>query len=131
MEESEGFWGYAWRYPFENNDFTNISSGYKKSTRPDHYAIDIIGRTLSIHGTPILSPMTCTVVVSETGNVHGGNFVVAEYDSFWLGTGKKLRAAFLHMAYPPTLAVGDAIRKDDVIGYVGNTGDSYGSHLHL
>lgn len=131
VEDPEGFWGYAWRYPFENNDFTYISSGYKNPRRRDHCAIDIIGRTSSINGAPILSPMTGTVVFSVIGDYDGGNFVVVEYDSFWLGTGEKMRASFLHMAYAPEWDVGDIIRKDDVIGYVGSTGDSSGPHLHL
>lgn len=131
VEDPQGFKGYAWRYPFENSDFTYIYSGYKKSGRPNHNAIDIVGRTLGIHGVPILSPMTGTVVVSKTDDWDGGNFVVVEYDSFWTGTGKKIRVSFLHMKDPPDWNVGDTIRKDDVIGCVGNTGDSYGSHLHM
>jgi len=133
VEDAKGFKGYAWRYPFTDNDFTEISSGYKKPNRPDHYAIDIISKndSKSINGAPILSPMTGKVVYKNNNGTTAGYYVVVEYDSFWLGEGKKIRVGFAHLNAPITWSIGDKVWKDDVIGYVGNTGHSSGPHLQL
>lgn len=129
---TSGIKGYAWRYPFENSDFTKIISGYKKPTRYDHCAIDIVSNSsVSIYNAPILAPMTGTIAYRNDNKTTAGNYVVIEFDSFLTGEGKKLRAGFMHMNAPTTHSVGDKIRKGDVIGYVGKTGNAGGYHLDL
>ena len=46
-------------------------------------------------------------------------------------TGKKIRVGFMHMEFRSHLRQGDYVSKGDLIGYVGNTGESYGAHLHI
>lgn len=130
---TSGIKGYAWRYPFENSDFTYIYSGYHvwRPTFGYHYAIDITGNSYSIAGAPILSPMTGKVIKRDDWHISAGNYVVIEFDSFYTGEGTKLRAGFMHMNAPTTFEEGDKVRKGDVIGYVGKTGKTTGYHLDL
>ena len=36
----------------------------------------------------------------------------------------------MHMKYPTSYRVGDYVAGENILGYVGNTGNSSGSHLH-
>lgn len=136
VEGSTGFKGYGWRYAFENSDFAHICSGYLTySNRKDpHYAIDIVSRSATpIAGAPILAPMAGTVIKKEN-HWSAGNYVVVAFDSFWTGTGgtNKLNGGFMHMRDPARFDVGDKVKKGDVLGYVGGTGNADGfNHLDL
>jgi cell wall-associated NlpC family hydrolase len=75
-------------------------------------------------GTPIFAMRDAVVV--EAGSLSGyGNNVKLDY-----GGGIMSRSA--HMTRIGTgIRVGVAVRKGDVIGYVGSTGSSTGNHLHI
>ncbi|GEM_PF-797132 len=122
---------YDWSYVFSNaNEYSNISSGYHLWDRPDHHAIDIIGKTTSIAGQPILAPADGKVVY-KSSEFSSGNHVVIEFDDcFWPGTGRKLRAGFMHMQDPCSYYVGATIKKGTQIGRVGNSGTT-AYHLDL
>ena len=115
--------------------YRNVSSGYKTSERPTHYALDIIGKNADISYQNIYSPTSGTVVFSNyTGEA--GYYVIIESDMCWRGTGKKIKYTFGHLAWKSELKVGQRILPWDFIGYVGDTGDPdpvYGPpgfHLH-
>lgn len=115
--------------------YRNVSSGYKTSERPTHYALDIIGKNADISYQKIYSPTSGTVVFSNyTGEA--GYYVIIESDMCRRGTGKKIKYTFGHLAWKSELKVGQRILPWDFIGYVGDTGDPdpvYGPpgfHLH-
>ncbi|HET8549062.1 MAG TPA: M23 family metallopeptidase [Bryobacteraceae bacterium] len=72
-------------------------------------------------GEPIHAVASGTVRVARIFNIHGGTIGIDH--------GQGVTSAYLHMS---SLAVAEraALRKGDVIGYVGSTGRSTGPHLH-
>lgn len=124
---------YNWDYMFsDSNNHSRIYSGYKLSGRPDHFAIDIVHKySPAINNQPIYSPVSGKVAYTYPNHTESGNYVVIDADSFWTGTGNRLRVTFAHLAYPSSLNIGDTVRKGDLIGYVGITGVTDGYHLHF
>ena len=82
-----------------------------------HPGLDYRART----GTPVLS--TATGVVNQTGR-DGGYGLMVELDH---GNGFKTRYAHLSKIL---VNRGQKVKRGEIIGYVGNTGHSTGSHLH-
>ena len=38
---------------------------------------------------------------------------------------------FCHLEHKPTLNIGDVVKRGDIVGRMGNTGQSSGAHLHI
>jgi len=92
----------------------------------DHQGIDIAAPA----GTPIRA--SAGGVVAEIG-VDGdpnnlrpwyGNYVILDH-------GEGIETRYAHMESPSGLAVGAAVTQGDVLGGTGNTGFSFGNHLHF
>ena len=73
-------------------------------------------------GTPILSAHSGTVLVSGWNDSYGNQVL--------LDNGAGLSTRYAHMTQTAVTA-GEAVTAGQVIGYVGNTGDSTGFHLHF
>lgn len=128
---SEPYHAYEWSWVFEDGDYSKISCGYRTAGNSDHFGIDIIANYGDIEGAEIIAPTSGVVVERYSNNIHGGNMAVIETDNYTLD-GSPLLVAFLHMQYDSCpLSEGDTVEAGDLIGRVGNTGDSYGNHLHL
>ena len=84
-----------------------------------HYGIDIYCPT----GTKIYAVMDGTVVANYY-EASAGNAIVIYH-------GDGLYTVYFHMKNRSELAVGTKVSQGDVIGYVGSTGNSTGSHLHF
>jgi LysM repeat protein len=84
-------------------------------------AVDIDGET----GDPIYASAGGSVIIAKGGGGYNGgygNYIVIDH-------GGGVQTLYAHMS---SLAVsGGSIGKGEVIGYVGNTGKSTGSHLHF
>jgi murein DD-endopeptidase MepM/ murein hydrolase activator NlpD len=79
-------------------------------------------------GSPIyaIADGVVTVHTEETGGF--GNHVIIQHSI----PGQNVESLYGHMQYGSSpLNVGDAIKVGDFIGLVGDTGNSYGAHLHL
>lgn len=64
-------------------------------------------------------------VIKDTGTKGMGNYVYIQHDDGY-------RSRYQHMKYGSvTVKVGDKVKKGQVIGYLGNTGNSTGRHLHF
>ena len=73
-------------------------------------------------GTPILAAHSGTVIISGWNNSYGNQVL--------LDNGAGLSTRYAHMM-PTAVTAGEAVTAGQVIGYVGNTGDSTGFHLHF
>ena len=85
-----------------------------------HYGIDLTRKS----GTPIGSNYAGYVVAGGSGwNGGRGNYIAIQ-DS------KGFKHSYFHLLKPPTLKKGDYVNAGQVIGYMGSTGISTGTHLH-
>jgi murein DD-endopeptidase MepM/ murein hydrolase activator NlpD len=83
-----------------------------------HKGIDLAAYT----GTPIYATRSGTVTAASTG-VENGNYV-------FINHGDGYSSAYLHMHYY-IVEAGEYVQAGQMIGVVGNTGLSKGSHLHF
>lgn len=75
------------------------------------------------YGVPILA-CDSGVVVTSGWHYSYGNHVVIDH-------GNGYRTLYAHMAYSPSVSVGQGVSQGQIIGYVGSTGNSTGNHCHL
>ena len=73
-------------------------------------------------GTPILAAHGGTVIISGWNNSYGNQVL--------LDNGAGLSTRYAHMT-AAAVSAGETVTVGQVIGYVGNTGDSTGFHLHF
>ena len=73
-------------------------------------------------GTPILAAHSGTVIISGWNNSYGNQVL--------LDNGAGLSTRYAHMT-AAAVSAGETVTAGQVIGYVGNTGDSTGFHLHF
>ena len=85
---------------------------------PGHRGTDIPAP----EGTPILAAHSGTAIISGWNNSYGNQVL--------LDNGAGLSTRYAHMTQTAVTA-GEAVTAGQVIGYVGNTGDSTGFHLHF
>ncbi|NMC45352.1 MAG: M23 family metallopeptidase [Chloroflexi bacterium] len=52
-------------------------------------------------------------------------------DPSWDDSNRSLYFVYAHLLNPPQFSIGDAVKSGEVIGQVGNTGNSSNAHLHL
>ncbi len=111
--------GYTWPVP----GFTKVGDGWYEGGRA-HKGIDIIGA--GIYGQPIVAAQSGEVLTAYTADEWGygwGYHVMIGHDDGYA-------TQYAHMSRV-VVTTGQYVEKGQVIGYVGNTGDSYGAHLHF
>lgn len=86
------------------------------------YAVDLG----SPAGTPIHAAASGTVIVSKGDGAWNGGYGSYVVISHANGT----QTLYAHMS-KDVVAVGEKVSQDDVIGYVGRTGEATGNHLHF
>ncbi|MBO8155610.1 MAG: peptidoglycan DD-metalloendopeptidase family protein [Bacillaceae bacterium] len=108
---------------FWPTDATRITSTFGKRSDPFtgreavHTGIDLAGPW----GTPIYAAADGTVIFSGRDGGYGNSIVINHNSTYQTRYGHMSRLA---------VNEGDKVKKGDVIGYMGSTGRSTGSHLH-
>lgn len=98
---------------------SSMSSGYRTSGRPDHAGIDYAAPAK----TKIFCPVDGVVVYSGWNTGGYGNLVIVQDTHGYYHI-------FGHQYEASPLTVGQEVLRSDYIGLVGNTGESFGDHLH-
>lgn len=110
------------------NGFCEINQYYGGDN--NHLGIDIVGANYTIDS--VLAHSDGTVVITQTGkqnnqgstgNESYGNFIKIDHGSGWF-------TLYAHLD-TVNVNVGDRVVKGQIIGIMGNTGNSYGAHLHF
>ena len=109
------------------NGYCEITQGFGGSS--NHRGLDLVGKDYTIDDIVSYANGTVNMVVNGYGNGAGegvnwayGNFVKIINDD---GT----VCLYAHMEYT-SVKVGQRVSKGQVIGRMGNSGNSYGGHLH-
>ncbi|MBO4740809.1 MAG: peptidoglycan DD-metalloendopeptidase family protein [Bacteroidales bacterium] len=95
-----------------------ISSRFGPRRRRFHYGIDLAAST----GTPVYAAFEGIVRVAKRNKSYG-NLIVIRHDN-------GLETYYAHLS-KIEVTCGQKVKAGDEIGLVGNTGRSYGSHLHF
>ncbi len=115
--------GFIWPCP----TVQNITDGYgeryivEEGSYDFHKGIDI--NKPNCRGEVIVASASGTVITaSDTGNGYGIHVVIDH--------GDKIATLYGHMS-SCAVSVGDEVSQGQTIGYIGNTGYSYGNHCHF
>jgi murein DD-endopeptidase MepM/ murein hydrolase activator NlpD len=79
-------------------------------------------------GTPVQPVGRGTVSLVLVADSELGNYVRIDHGTV---NGVRLQTGYAHFQFPANWSVGDTITEADFVGRVGNTGFSFGPHLHL
>ena len=115
-----------WPLPYSN---TCVTSSYKMRTlngvTKQHNGIDICRDGVASHGSSIVAVKAGRVTTAYHSGYNGGFglYVVVDH-------GEGVKTYYAHMSRV-TVNVGDYVTQGTKLGEVGNTGYSFGAHLHF
>ena len=121
-------------------DVSSIAGAFRRPTKTGYitqecyYGADYTHRGLDIgsrngSGEKIYPVANGTVVAKYIDYYGALCLCIEHYDST---TGQWYTSTYAHMSsYAPNMYVGRKVTSDDYIGYMGNTGYSFGTHLHM
>ena len=117
----------SWAWPIGNR-WCYISSkfGYRDASISGwgfHGGIDLAGGNGALHGAPVYATRAGRVITAVTSNSGYGIYVLIDH-----GDGYSSLYAHMSVRYVST---GDTVAKGQMIGRVGDTGNSQGAHLHF
>lgn len=106
------------KFCFPTRNISRLSSHFGARKRRWHYGVDLAMPT----GEPIYAAFDGIVRISKWNNSYGNLIVVRHFNG--------LETYYAHLSQRDVKS-GDTVRAGAVIGLCGNTGRSFGSHLHL
>ena len=114
----------------EDGYFAYPCPGHTWSTYSGHEGIDISWP--GCEGEPVYAAQAGTVSLIQTGHVNNqgssgmasyGNCVFIQHENGW-------ESRYAHMT-SVAVSQGQKVEQGQLLGYIGNTGNSYGAHLHI
>jgi hypothetical protein len=108
-----GFGAFIWP---ANNHYI---SGFNYAPNANHWGIDIAGNT----GEGVYATDAGVVVYAGWNNYGYGNMIMVDH-------GNNFQSLYAHLS-GISVGCGQSVGQGDVIGAIGNTGRSTGSHLHF
>lgn len=119
--------GESWAWPL-GSEYCYISSGFGNrdaniSGWSFHGGLDIAGGAGRLHGKPVYATRSGKVITAITSNSGYGIYVILDH-------GDGYSSLYAHMS-ERYVSTGDYVTKGQMIGRVGNTGNSKGAHLHF
>jgi murein DD-endopeptidase MepM/ murein hydrolase activator NlpD len=119
VHTSQRFWSVPFAYPVQSSVSSYFGSrrSYGGSYNSYHSGVDFRAAT----GTPVQTPMGGVVVMAQQLTVRGNAVII---DHGW-----GVLTGYWHLSQID-VEPGQRVQKGEVIGKVGNTGLSTGSHLH-
>lgn len=113
-----------WAWPTKTPYMLTSTFGWRyiNGVREFHEAIDII--TTNTYGSPVYAANDGNVIHAAYGYNQGrGTYIVINHNNGYL-------TAYYHLS-KLSVSVGQAVEKGQEIGKIGNTGRSFGAHLHF
>lgn len=111
--------GWYWPVPGYYSITSYFGGRYLNGKWDSHTGTDIgVPQGVEIHAAQ------SGVVTLSRYNASYGNYCIISH-------GNGYATLYAHQKQLPLVKVGDTVEKGQVIGYVGNTGNSYGAHLHF
>ena len=111
-----------WIWPVARASYNYMSSGYGWRTlngrREFHYAIDIAAP----RGTPVLATKAGVIKSAKWVTTGGGWQVVIDH-------GGTYYSYYNHLNKQPIVTAGQRVSQGEVVGYVGDSGYAFGTHL--
>jgi len=107
-----------------------ITSPYGQRNGGYHYGVDIVKEgymldyiTAHSEGTVVDIQDGYSNKKGATGRAGWGNFVKLSHNGYY--------TLYAHLKKGLSLKIGDKVKKGDVVGYMSDSGDAYGGHLHF
>jgi murein DD-endopeptidase MepM/ murein hydrolase activator NlpD len=120
--------GDRFSFPFDNG-LIKPGNGYETSSRPNHQGVDYTGGAASA-GNSIVSAGAGKVRNNPNAYHSGWGYHVQIEHA--LPNGQTVLTLYAHMIEgSPAVSQGQEIGKGVHLGEVGNTGNSFGAHLHF
>ncbi|KAF0198067.1 MAG: NlpD [Bacillota bacterium] len=112
-----------------------ISSGYKRYPRPGHNGVDIVHRTqgsAGIQGVPAKAVDNGTVSFVSWSNSAGWMVIIQTNSTDPSRNNRRITVRYLHLeSIDPAIIQHQPVAKGQAVGKTGNTGESFGAHLHF
>ena len=103
----------------------HVTSNFGPRWGGHHAGVDIVVR--GNNRAPILAAAAGTVTTAGWNNGGMGFYVIISHNI----NGQRVDTLYGHLAYNPMVSVGDVVHQGQQIGNKGNTGNSFGDHLHF
>lgn len=108
-----------------SGEYLEVTQMYKEG---EHKGIDVVGKNYTCD---YIKAHSKGVVIGVRNNCN--NFENGSYGNYvLLDHGNGYQTLYGHMAYGTVVEkIGDSVKEGEVLGYMGNTGESFGAHLHF